>query len=294
MVICLRGKSPRDALRAVTAALSGCGVPDAAFDAKELLRYVLKTDTDPRLLTTPLTDDQEALLQTVTARRCEREPLQYILGTWDFMGLTLSVTPGVFCPRQDTEAVCEQAIALLQGAKHPVVWDLFAGTGCLGLRIAHAIPGAQVTCVEKELPAYACLKKNTAGTQVTPVLADALVWCTARANAGVDMIIANPPYLSASDMQNLQPEVAREPAAALYGGEDGLAYYRALLRDGLSPLRPGGWLVLEIGSTQAGAVCQMAQGNGWQGITCIRDTAGQDRCITAQKPSVAQKSGKTG
>ena len=106
----------------------------------------------------------------------------------------------------------------------------------------------------------------------------------AQTPGSVDLIVCNPPYLTAAEMAALQPEVAREPAAALYGGADGLDFYRALLRDCRRPLRPGGRLVLEIGAGQGAAVRALAERNGWQQIACKRDAAGHDRVITAQNP----------
>ena len=282
MVTPLAGLAPRAALRAVTAALAAAGCPDAAFDARALLALAL--DTDPRLLDAPLTADQAAALESITARRAAREPLQYILGSWDFMGLRLAVGPGVLCPRPDTETVCAAVLDLLRGRVAPVVWDLCAGTGCLGLAVRHFCPTARVTCVEKDPAAFAYLQKNTAGTGVLAVQADALRWINEQPSNSVDLIVCNPPYLTAAEMDALQPEVAREPAAALFGGEDGLDFYRALLRDGQHSLRPGGWLVLEIGAGQKAAVCALAAANGWQAVACKRDAAGHDRGILAQKP----------
>lgn len=284
MVTPYEGLVPRAALRAVTEALVAASCPDAAFDARELLRFVLGTDTDPRLLDTPLTAAQAAALASHTARRAAREPLQYIVGSWDFMGLRLSVGPGVLCPRADTETVCEAALALLKGRPAPTVWDLCAGTGCLGLAIRHFCPDAKVTCVEKDAAAFAYLAQNTAGSGVAAVQADALRWMTKQPESSIDLIVCNPPYLTAAEMAALQPEVSREPATALYGGADGLDFYRALLRDGMRPLRPGGRMVLEIGAAQKGAVLELAAQNRWQSLVCKRDAAGHDRAITVQKP----------
>lgn len=278
------GMAPRAALRAVTAALAAAGCPDAAFDARQLLALALGTDTDPRLLDAPLTAAQAETLEGFAARRAAREPLQYILGSWDFMGLRLAVGPGVLCPRPDTETVCETALDLLRGMTAPAVWDLCAGTGCLGLAIRYFCPAARVTCVEKDPAAFAYLQKNTAGTGVRAVQADALRWMDEQPSGGVDLIVCNPPYLTAAEMAGLQPEVAREPVAALYGGADGLDFYRALLRDCGRPLRPGGWLVLEISAAQRAAVCALAAENGWRSIACKRDAAGHDRAVTAQNP----------
>lgn len=101
---------------------------------------------------------------------------------------------------------------------------------------------------------------------------------------GLDLIVSNPPYLTASEMEDLQPEVAKEPAMALAAGEDGLDFYRALARHYQNPLRPGGTLALEIGWQQREAVCALLQAEGWTQIRCIQDLGGNDRCILAQRP----------
>ena len=140
--------------------LSAAGVPDARYDAAELYRFV--TGRDPRLDAAPTPAEAEKLA-ALAERRAAREPLQYLLGEWDFYGLTLKVGPGVLCPRADTEIVCEAALELLQGVARPTVYDLCAGTGCLGLAIAAQRPDAAVTCVEKSDAAWQYLTANAAG-----------------------------------------------------------------------------------------------------------------------------------
>lgn len=123
--------------QSLCARLQAAGVPDARFDASQLYRFV--TGRDPRLDDGP--DEAEARrLEELAARRAAREPLQYLLGEWDFLDFTLKVGPGVLCPRADSEVVCETAAELLQGKQAPVVLDLCAGTGCLGLGVARTCP----------------------------------------------------------------------------------------------------------------------------------------------------------
>jgi len=145
------------------------GVPDARFDAVQLYKFV--TGRDPRLDNGP-TPDEASSLRVLGERRAAREPLQYLLGEWDFMDFTLKVGRGVLCPRADSEVVCEAAIELLKDAEAPVVYDLCAGTGCLGLGIARHLPGAAVTCVEKSADAWPYLTANVAGTGVQAVQGD--------------------------------------------------------------------------------------------------------------------------
>ena len=269
------------AFQKLCAKLTAAGVPDARFDAAEL--YRLATGRDPRLDDGP-SAAEAARLSALAERRAAREPLQYILGEWDFMDFTLKVGPGVLCPRADSEIVCENALALLQGRERPVVYDLCAGTGCLGLGIARHSPGALVTCVEKSPEAWHYLTANTAQTGVRTVQADVFTYYKTLPAEGADLIISNPPYLTGAEMRALMPETAQEPAMALDGGTDGLDFYRLLTEKYRDAVRPGGWLVLEIGYAQGPAVLALGAACGWVNTSCRKDYGGNDRAVLLQKP----------
>lgn len=308
------GLTPRAAVALVQQRLAAAGCPDADFDARELFR--LATGRDPRLSERILTEEQAARLETLCQRRESREPLQYLCGRWPFLDFELAVGPGVLCPRADTEVVAEAAAQTLAGCAAPKVLDLCAGAGCLGLGIKRLCPTASVTCVEKSPEAlhYLVCNVRTALRSLPqgstedvleedePTLGSGLLGIAALPPAaqavegdlfdywrglpegGLDLIVSNPPYLTASEMEDLQPEVAKEPAMALAAGEDGLDFYRALARHYQTPLRPGGTLALEIGWQQREAVCALLQAEGWTQIRCIQDLGGNDRCILAQRP----------
>ena len=269
------------AFQKLCAKLTAAGVPDARCDAAEL--YRLATGRDPRLDDGP-SAAEAARLSALAERRAAREPLQYILGEWDFMDFTLKVGPGVLCPRADSEIVCESALALLQGRERPVVYDLCAGTGCLGLGIMRHSPGALVTCVEKSPEAWQYLTANTAQTGVRTVQADVFTYYKTLPAEGADLIISNPPYLTGAEMRALMPETAQEPAMALDGGTDGLDFYRLLTEKYRDAVRPGGWLVLEIGYAQASAVLALGAACGWVNTSCRKDYGGNDRAVLLQKP----------
>ena len=269
------------AFQKLCAKLTAAGVPDARFDAAEL--YRLATGRDPRLDDGP-SAAEAARLSALAERRAAREPLQYILGEWDFMDFTLKVGPGVLCPRADSEIVCESALALLQGRERPVVYDLCAGTGCLGLGIMRHSPGALVTCVEKSPEAWHYLTANTAQTGVRTVQADVFTYYKTLPAEGADLIISNPPYLTGAEMRALMPETAQEPAMALDGGADGLDFYRLLTEKYRDAVRPGGWLVLEIGYAQGSAVLALGAACGWVNTSCRKDYGGNDRAVLLQKP----------
>ena len=308
------GLTPRAAVALVQQRLAAAGCPDADFDARELFR--LATGRDPRLSERVLTEEQAARLETLCQRRESRQPLQYLCGRWPFLDFELAVGPGVLCPRADTEVVAEAAAQTLAGCAAPKVLDLCAGTGCLGLGIKRLCPTASVTCVEKSPEAlhYLVCNVRTAlrslpqgstedvleedepslgsgllGIAALPPAAQAVEgdlfdYWRGLPEGGLDLIVSNPPYLTASEMEDLQPEVAKEPAMALAAGEDGLDFYRALAQYYQTPLRPGGTLALEIGWQQREAVCALLQAEGWTQIRCIQDLGGNDRCILAQRP----------
>ena len=279
------GMQPREALREVEARLTAAGCPDADFDAGELFRLV--TGQDARLADRPLAAEQAAKLEALTARRATREPLQYLCGSWPFLDFELAVGPGVLCPRADTEVVAEAAAQMLAGVQAPKVLDLCAGTGCLGLGVKRFCPEADVTCVEKSPEAFRYLKKNAASAlkqgTARAVEGDLFTYWQGLPEGELDLIVSNPPYLTTAEMQQLQPEVAREPAMALEAGEDGLVFYRALAEHYQNALRPGGALALEIGWQQREAVTALLAANGWVDIACRKDYGGNDRCILARR-----------
>ena len=281
------GMMPRAALREVEHRLAAAGCPDADFDAGELFRLVVGQDV--RLASEPLTAAQAERLEALTVRREQREPLQYLCGRWPFLDFELAVGPGVLCPRADTEVVAEAAAQTLAGVKAPRVLDLCAGTGCLGLGVKRFCPDARVTCVEKSPEAFRYLEQNVrsalpgAVPAAQAVQGDLFTYWKTLPEGELDLIVSNPPYLTAEEMQHLQPEVAQEPAMALEAGEDGLVFYRGLAAlHYRQALRPGGVLVLEIGWQQRQAVMELLAGNGWADIECRKDYGGNDRGILAR------------
>ena len=279
------GMQPREAVREIESRLTDAGCPDADFDAQELFRLV--TGQDVRLCENALSAEEAAKLEELTLRRSAREPLQYLCGSWQFLDLELAVGPGVLCPRGDTEVVAEAAAEMLRGVSVPKVLDLCAGTGCLGLGVKRFCPDAEVTSLEKSPEAFAYLRQNADHAlrpqAVTPVMGDLFTYWETLPEGTLDLIVSNPPYLTAAEMQELQPEVAQEPAMALEAGEDGLVFYRAIAEHYQKALKPGGGLALEIGWQQREAVTALLEANGWVEIRCKKDFGGNDRCILAKK-----------
>ena len=280
---------PRMAAGMVAGMLQASGCPDPDIDAVELTRLV--TGQDPRLSETPLTEEQAARLARLAALRFERRPLQYIEGKWGFLDFEVQVGEGVLIPRQDSEAICLKAIDLLKGQAAPAVLDLCAGSGCLGLAVKSRCPAARVTAVEKSAEALPWLQKNAAEAlpgfdAAHPALnvqqGDVFQWNKGQAEGQFDLILANPPYLTAEEMRTLQPEVEFEPAMALDGGEDGLDFYRHIAKAYRPLTKPGGWLVMEFGWQQWEPVKALLEAAGWQDVQRILDAEGRDRGAAAR------------
>lgn len=281
----------REAFAGLRALLREAGVPDPAFDAAVLLE--LAVGRQWRWRDAPLTPEEEALLAELGRRRAAREPLQYLAGRWPFLDFELEVGPGVLVPRADTELLCETGASLVKGIARPRVLDLCAGTGCVGLGLKSLVPAAQVICLEKSPQAFCYLQKNAAGAlpgsgkkapAVRAVLGDVFGFEKKLAPASLDLILANPPYVTGAEMEQLAPELAFEPRQALYAPEEGLAFYRHIAPGYFFALRPGGWLALEIGWRQGQAVCALLRAAGCQKVECRADLSGNDRVVLGQKP----------
>lgn len=273
------------AYQKLCARLMMAGVPDARFDAAQLYTFV--TGRDHRLDDGP-TAEEASRLQVLAERRAGREPLQYLLGEWDFLDFTLKVGRGVLCPRADSEVVCETAIELLKDSEAPVVYDLCAGTGCLGLGIARAVPSAKVTCVELSHDAWPYLTANVAalgGKATQAERGDVMNYYTQIEPESADLIISNPPYLTAREMQNLMPETAREPAMALDGGADGLDFYRAILTNFAENLKRSGTFLFEFGYDQAADAEALAAAHGLD-CTPLSDLGGRFRAARMMQRKV--------
>lgn len=219
--------------------------------------------------------------------RAARRPLQYILGEWEFMGLSLRVGEGVLVPREDTAVLAETLAERLQGVPEPVGVDLCAGSGAVALGLCTLLPHAKLTCLELSEQAFSYLEQNLAAYpqyKICAKVGDVLRKETAESfpPQSLDFIASNPPYIPSKELSILQPEVQREPAMALDGGEDGLVFYRALCALWLPRLKPGGILAVEIGEDQGKTVSALFASHGLTKIELRQDWAGLDRCVAGE------------
>lgn len=261
---------------------------DAGTDAFLLMEKVTGlTRTDyPLKKDQPYPPQERAEYLALLRRRAAGEPVQYLLGEWDFMGLTFFVGPGVLIPRPETELLAETAIACLRGRQKPRVLELCGGSGCIAIAVAKALPQAEITVLELSGDAMSYLQKNIARhgvKNVTAVQGDAL--SPPQTIAGrYDAILSNPPYIARSELPTLQREVRREPAMALDGGADGLDFYRGF--NGIYPkmLTDGGLLLYEIGEEQGDAVAALLREAGLERVSVLRDLYGLPRDVLGYAP----------
>ena len=261
----------------------------AGLIARQLLCHVSGKSQEQILADKELYASEEisATLDFAVARILKGEPLAYILGEWEFYGLSLYVDKSVLIPRDDTCAVA--TLAIKQGLfldKDPRILDLCTGSGCIGLAIASRVKDARVTLADISKEALAIAKKNTVRNQmsgrVSCIQADAL----SRPSAFLgkfDMIVSNPPYITAQEMKELPVSVKDfEPHLALFGGEDELDFYRAIAGNFKAALKPGGYLAFEFGMGQGDAVCEILTSNGYTILERSRDYNDRERAVIAQ------------
>ena len=260
---------------------------NASFDALCLLEYCSGATRTQLLLNAAETvkDENERQYRTLIGRRAKGEPLQYILGKWEFMGLEYFVGPGVLIPRPETEILVELAIKELEYRNQAVVFDLCAGTGCIGISIAKLCKNAKVYLIEKSPQAFEYLQKNLTNyclDNAVAICGDVLKGFQAFGLSKPDIILSNPPYIPSDQLSTLQTEVKFEPVQALDGGIDGLDFYKVLIDRWFQFINDGGFMAVECGEGQA---CQItADFSGSSGnVGIVFDLNGIERVVVAKK-----------
>lgn len=221
--------------------------------------------------------ENDDLLAQMIDRRLQGEPLQYLLGEWSFLGLSMLVRRGVLIPRADTEVVAERAISFLRERRSRRVLDLCCGAGCIGIALA-VYAEAQVVAADISAACCALAGENAARNGIPLDIRRGDLFEPVQSEERFDLMVCNPPYLSAADLTSLQAEVAFEPRLALDGGADGLDFYRRIAAGFEQHLVDDGALLVEIGSTQAAAVRALL-GDG----EVLRDYAGLPRGLLVGK-----------
>lgn len=267
--------------------LEQAGLPDAALDARFLLEEVCGTNLQT-LLVFPekkVTEEEVNQYRAFIQRRKDREPTAMILGEWDFMGLTFRLNKSTLIPEQDTEVLVETALEELKrrglGEAPLRILDLCTGSGCILLSLLHELRNAGGLGTDLSEEALEAARENAVrlGLQERAAFRQGDLW-EPVGDERFDLIVSNPPYVPTEVIPTLEPEVrCGEPYAALDGGEDGLVFYRRIMRKAAGHLKPSGIIIVESGFDEAPQIVALMQDQKLRGIRTVKDYGGLDRVV---------------
>lgn len=262
--------------------LAGKGVANARLETEWLLCEALSLDRVGLYLNfdKPLEESELLAYRSMVARRAKREPLQHILGSQEFMGLEFRTTSAALIPRHDTAVLVAAALQVAPAAAK--VLDIGSGSGCVAITLAKNIPGAVVVSVDISSAALDLARRNA---ELNTVSVDFRQGSLFKAVQGerFDLIVSNPPYIPAAEIDTLEPEVSMfEPRVALDGGADGLDFFRQIIPAAPEYLHPDGWLLVEVGAGQSGAVTELFAKQGFSALFSVKDPGGIDRIVAGQ------------
>lgn len=271
----------------------GCDAP--GLEARELLCAALGVSSRQLTLLphdAPVDDAACRRLSDLLGQREQGKPLQYVLGEWDFYGRTFFCSEQALIPRPETELLVEQALPALRRRPGARVLDLGCGTGCIGLTLALEAPctvtladlSEQVLALARRNAERLCAKAEFLRLDMLAPPPEGRQW---------ELIVSNPPYLTGADMLVLEPALRFEPAMALFGGEDGLDFYRALTGLWVPALVPGGMLLVEHGMGQGAAVAGLFSQAGLEDVRMLYDCEGRDRMVTGVRVRREDTCGET-
>lgn len=271
-------------LRTAAEKLRAAQIENASFDASCLVENITGLSrTKIMLCDDDIADEQAELVEHAVLRRISGEPLQYILGEWDFFGRTFEVGEGVLVPRPETELLVELALEKLRNVRYPVVFDLCAGSGCVGLTIAAERPDAHVWLFEKYNEAFHYLKRNIKKLGLTNVQAvqhDITLGYDDKISETPDLIVSNPPYLRTDELGGLSTEVMHEPVTALDGGKDGVDFYHIIASRWLPNVNKHGGIIFECDPSQTLEIADMLMPYAMR-VKIVTDIFGLQRAVYA-------------
>lgn len=277
--------TPRDLIRSAAEQFRTAGVPDPEYDSALLLSHLcgrpplmLRLDMD-----TQLNEETIARFKSLCSRRLKREPLQYILSESSFCGFPFFVDSRVLIPRPETELLCEWALELIPADRKSDILDLCCGSGCIGISLKLSRPAASVCLsdISKDALDVAALNATRLNADVFFCRSDLFNDLPADR---LDVIVSNPPYIPSPDCASLQAEVMQEPLSALDGGDDGLCFYRRICSEAPHHLKPGGFLLMELGDNQADRVRSLMEASGFVSVTVRKDYQSLERMICGMIP----------
>jgi release factor glutamine methyltransferase len=275
----------KQALTAAIDTLTANAIGSPRMNAETLLMFVLSTDR-AYLYAHPereLSADEQARYDEAIAERSTGKPAQYITGHQEFWGMDLIVSPAVLIPRPETEHVVETVLELARMKQAPRIVDVGTGSGCIALALAAELPWARVEAVDISPAALEVARANAARLQLDHrILFQQRDLLAGGPLEAYDFVVSNPPYVPESEPEKAQREVREfEPKVAVFAGESGLEVYRRLVPQAREALNPGGWLVVEIGYSQAAAVHELVQ--DWAEVRVAPDLQGISRVVAARK-----------
>lgn len=259
-------------------------IDNARLDAELLIAKVLELDRVGLYLNydRPLSADELARIRPLVKRRGQREPLQYLLGNTEFWSLEFKVTPDVLVPRADTEVLVEEALS--KASETGELLDIGTGSGAIALSFASEKPGWRVTGVDISDAALNVAKENAAALKLETRSQWHIADLAALPDKDYSLVVSNPPYISEVEYSRLMPEVREhEPRVALLAGENGIACYRQIVSQASRIIRPGGWLLFEIGYQQELAVSELFAAAGLVDIYSRKDYAGNPRIVGGRR-----------
>lgn len=277
----------RTLIRDATERFATAGIDTPTLDSELLLAHAAGVSRTEIFTHPERIPDADTVLTFAdwVDRRERREPLAYIIGEWEFYGITFTIAPGVLVPRPETEILVETALLYLKHRCSPAVADIGVGSGALAVAIAKNAPNAEVFGTDTSETAIELTRANAERTQVedrVEIRAGDLL--SPLSGLYFDLIVSNPPYIKTDDIPKLQPEVALfEPKGALDGGADGLDYYRRLAKDAPSYLKPGGALCVEVGAGEAKDVQEIFAAGGLVNLHTVCDYSAIERVVCGEK-----------
>ena len=254
-------------------------------EARLLLAFVLGINHQELIKRNEISDEEYAKFLVVLEKRCQGIPYAYIVGHKEFMRLDFIVNKNVLIPREDTEVVVEQVINLVNNCfskKTINILDMCTGSGCIAISLANYIEGAKVVAVDNSKEALKVASQNAVLNGVLITFIKSNLFNEIDLNTKFDIIVSNPPYIKTSVINSLQKEVKEnEPMMALDGGEDGLEFYRVIVKEAKKYLNPNGYLVFEIGYDQAEEVQKLLGIEEYKNIRVVKDYSSNDRVVIA-------------
>lgn len=258
---------------------------DFVFESDIIISHVTGKSKYNWLLQHEVSDKISTACIDLAKKRASGKPLQYLISEWEFYGIPIKVGKGVLIPRADTEILVDVALKLANS--NAQIIDLCTGSGCISAAIAQNLPNSHITSIELSAQAISYARTNLLPfrNNVEILNYDVLNKTIPAKFQNVDIIVCNPPYLTLKDMSNLQDEVKFEPSIALYGGSDGLLFYKQISKIWRKSLKKDGWIIFEIGYTQKLDVLNILKQNGFINTKSIKDLSGNDRVVIGQNPT---------